>query len=207
MRYFLRSQRGLSLLEAVIALAITGIVIGLLWIVVAPIAQRQKINTNVADIIGLTGKVRSLYGDQQIISTDIKQQLLDANSVPTSLLQLNAAGTPSGIVHSLGAVKNTQIVTVGKAAGLCPTAAGAVDKSDFQMDLANVGKSYCGDFVRALAGTRNTAAHNRLTHVFVNSIDVMANQAANTVKAVDSSLADQNCNTAATVPILLCFAK
>ncbi|MGE4351411.1 MAG: hypothetical protein AB7E52_04390 [Bdellovibrionales bacterium] len=95
------SQTGLSLLEAAIILAITGLVLGGIWTAATSVTFNRQINATVGDMIQITQNIRVLYRNQSQFSgtsgfttgNNITSKMLDMNVVPDSLIDPNSTTT------------------------------------------------------------------------------------------------------------------
>jgi len=87
----IRSRRGLSLIETVIALGILGFVMTGLWVAASAVSSKSALDATIADMMQLTQNIRSLYSNQATFigvasGTDISTRMIKAQVVPTTLV-------------------------------------------------------------------------------------------------------------------------
>lgn len=130
-----RPRHGVTLTEGIIVLAIAGIALGAIWAAASAVRQKARVNETTAAIIKTAQAIRELYSQQSHFtlspSTDITQNLIDANVFPREIIYPTAPllrtswGDP--ITVTVGGINTRfRIVITGMDVDACKNLAGTM---------------------------------------------------------------------------------
>jgi len=94
-----RRARGFTLTEAAIVLGIVGLILGAIWVAAAAVYGNMRVNNANKDVIAIVQAVRSLYAQQnRITSGNQTPSMIAAGAVPSDLINGTALTSrfPSG---------------------------------------------------------------------------------------------------------------
>lgn len=109
-------ERGFSLIEAAIVLAVMGLVIGGIWVAAAAVQSNWREQTAQSQLLTLVSNVRNLYQGQRTFGTPSMTALITAGVIPAEAISSNdAAVNPWGGALTVIAASSAQQFTVQSA--------------------------------------------------------------------------------------------
>lgn len=203
----LSSPGGLTLLEVSVALAISGIVIGALWMVVSTTLFNQGVAKLEQGIINTSSRIREYFRDRPIS--------VDAGAVTNvNMLGLNLVAPElivnGGIGYNL-AVGGTNAITITYNNALCNPAGLASLSNNFLMTLFAVRDDACQTLLPDLIGSRAQIESRGIIRTMVSNQNVITTAVAGGVTTYDfnqaTAIKDCNLTPATGVTIQICFLQ
>jgi len=203
------SQTGFTLLEAAMALVITGIVIGALWILSSNVFSTHSINQLEKGVVGTASRIRNFYRDRQI-QNDKTGNASNVNNVNFIGLDLIAPELPSTVTSVTNG--NPPVTTYTGTISFSPSFNGTgtvnitYDKNNcaplaansFAMTLANMTKDGCNQLLPRLAGTGGAIQSNGVIGIFAGGTN---NAIVNNAFVVGNTACTDGAN------VEICFAQ
>jgi len=188
----IKNARGLTLLEVVIVMAITGLVIGAIWLVIADTTLQSQINQTERAIVTTATRIQDFYRDRPVNATALTN---------TSVISTNLA-SPDWVINSTTLqYKIGQGSTVNVATNNC-TGSFTNPAYGFEIELDFVPANACTQLATALAGTSTKIQSNGLVGLYIGTQNVII---AGSPPTFNQATAQTKCSTVATMEF--CFVQ
>ncbi len=184
----IRAERGLTLLETVIFLAIAGVIIAAVWIVVAEVNFHNQVAQTEQAVITTAARILDFYKDRPMDTGLTNTVAIDTNLVSSDLI---VDGT---LQHYLGTSSTVNLIVISSSA-VATCGAG----QDFYIELQNVRPDACAQLATDLSGTQTNMVSNNIASLLIGGTNVTAGQ------SLDVSKVETACANSATIDI--CFQQ
>jgi len=191
----IKNARGLTLLEVVIVLAITGLVIGAIWLVIADTTLQSQINQTERAVITTATRIRDFYRDRPVNSA--ADPLNNTKAIAANLVSPDLVLNSTTLQYKIG-----QGSTVNVATTVNCTSSFTNPAYGFEIELDFVPANACTQLATALAGTSTKIQSNGIVGLYIGTQNVII---AGSPPTFNQATAQTKCSTAATMEF--CFVQ
>jgi len=190
----IKNARGLTLLEVVIVLAITGLVIGAIWLVVADTMLHNQINQTERAITTTATRIRDFYRDRPINATT--DPLNNTKAIAANLISPDLVVNSTTLQYKIGQGGPVNVATNNCTGSFTNPTYG------FEIELDFVPANACTQLATALAGTSSKIQSNGIIGLYIVGTNVII---AGAPPTFDQASAQTKCANAATMEF--CFVQ